>query len=190
MRGCPVSLPVTPRDDAPGLMVGRKGGEMPDTEARQVQRAALATAIARFAEAVERQPDELFLQAVDDRTPRDIVAHLIGWNRAAVTASGELRRGQLPACLTDPGPNFSRINALTMAEYASRDKAELLDQLRASAADYDAMLRDLPADEWADNHGIVLGDWPVSNGNLVAALLHDFTHHRGEIECWPAPFAG
>ncbi len=171
-------------------MVRKKGSGMSDTETRQAQRAALATAIVTFAEAVERQPAELFLSAVDGRTPRDIVAHLIGWNRAAVTASAELRRGQLPACLTDPGPNFSRINALAMAEYPSRDKAELLDQLRASAADYDMMLRDLPAAEWDDSHGIVLGDWPVSNGNLAAALIHDFTHHRGEMECWPAPCAG
>jgi hypothetical protein len=163
---------------------------MADAETIHEQRAALAKAIATFAEAVERQPAELFLRAVDGRTPRDIVAHLIGWNRAAVAASAELRRGQLPACLTDPGLNFSRINALTMAEYPSRDRAELLDQLRASASDYDTMLRDLPANEWGDNHGIVLGDWPVSNGNLAAALIHDFTHHRDEIESWPEPFAG
>jgi len=120
---------------------------MSDMEMRQAQRDALATAIVRFAEAVERQPAELFLQAVDGRTPRDIVAHLIGWNRAAVTASAELRRGQLPTCLTAPGPSFSRINGLALAEYASRDKAELLAQLRASAADYAAMLRDLPTNE-------------------------------------------
>lgn len=179
-----------PRDGAPGKTMSRKGNGMADMETRAAQHAALMTAIAQFAEAVERQPDELFLLAVDGRTPRDIVAHLIGWNRAAVTASGEIRRGQLPTCLTDTGPNFSRINALTMAEYPSRDKAELLAQLRNSAADYDTMLRELPAAEWADNHGIILGDWPVSNGNLVDALIHDFTHHRGEIDAWPAPFAG
>ncbi len=103
---------------------------MADAETIHEQRAALAKAIATFAEAVERQLDELFFQAVDGRTPR-----------------GELRRGQLPACLTDPGPNFSLINALALAEYASRDKAELLHQLRGSASDYDAMLRDLPAAE-------------------------------------------
>ena len=120
---------------------------MPDTDVSQEQRAALARAIAQFTEAVERQSEGVFLQAVDGRAPRDIVAHLIGWNRGAVAASAELRRGELPACLTDPGPNFNRINALSMAEYDSRDKAELLDQLRASAADYDAMLRDLPAAE-------------------------------------------
>ena len=65
---------------------------MVDAETIHEQRAALAKAIATFAEAVERQLDELFFQAVDGRTPRDIVAHLIGWNCAAVTASGELRR--------------------------------------------------------------------------------------------------
>lgn len=158
---------------------------MSDIPRQEGQRAALAASIVGFVAAVERQPGELFLRAVDGRTPRDIVAHLIGWNQGAVAASAELRRGALPACLTDPGPNFSRINGLSMAEYGSRDKAELLNQLRNSAADYDAMLRDLPAAEWEESHDLTLGNWPVSNANLAAALIHDFDHHRGEIEAWP-----
>jgi hypothetical protein len=151
------------------------------------RRQELAASIARFAEAVEQQPDELFLHPVDGRTPRDIVAHLIGWNRNAVAASADIRRGQLPACLADPGPDFSKTNADSMTRYNGRDKGELLAELRASAAEYDAMLRALPEEEWDDNHGVVRGRWPVSNGNLVAALVHDFDTHREEIVSWPNP---
>lgn len=92
---------------------------------QEARRAELAAAIGLFVEVVGRQLDELFLRVIDGRTPRDIVAHLIGWNWGAVAASEELRRGVSPACLTNPGPNFSRVNALSMATYPLGDKAEL-----------------------------------------------------------------
>lgn len=149
------------------------------------RRAALAASIARFVEAVEEQPDRLFLQAVDGRTPRDIVAHLIGWNRNAIEVDAALRRGELHPSLGDPGPNFSKTNALSMARYDSRDKGQLLGQLRDSAADYDAMLRALPEVEWDDNHGVFAGRWAVTNGSLAGALVRDFDEHREEIEHWP-----
>jgi hypothetical protein len=159
---------------------------MTAVQGTEALRAELAAAIARFIEAVERQPDAAFLQARDGRTPRDIVAHLIGWNWGAVAMRDELRRGESPACLTDPGPNFSRVNGLSMAKYPSRNKAELLGQLRESAAAYDAMLGELPDAEWHAERGFALGDWPITNANLAAALVHDFSEHRAEIEGWTA----
>lgn len=92
---------------------------------QEEQRAALAASIADFIAAVEQQPNELFLRAVEGRTPRDIVAHLIDRDRGAVATSAELRRGELPACLTDPGPNFGRI---------ARSAARFRRQLRRDAA--------------------------------------------------------
>ncbi len=45
----------------------------------QERRARLREAVARFAESVERLPEEMFLREMDGRSPRDIVAHLIAW---------------------------------------------------------------------------------------------------------------
>lgn len=151
------------------------------------RRSELQAGIERFIGIVEGLPLERFLHAVDGRTPRDIVAHLIGWNYHAIEASDSIRRGAVPPSLVDPGPNFSRVNGISMARFATRDRAALLGQLRESAAAYDAMLAALPAAEWDDNHGVVLGDWAVTNDSFVGVMLHEFAHHGEEIAAWPAP---
>jgi hypothetical protein len=154
------------------------------SEPQETRRAALATAIERFIAMLEAQPPALFLHARAGRTPRDIVAHLIGWNRSAVAARPVLAHGELPECLVEPGPDFVNTNARAMATYDSRDKAILLAQLRDSAAAWDAMLRALPAVEWDETNGVRLGQWPVSNGALVEALTEDYEHHREELSQW------
>lgn len=154
---------------------------------RAERRAALQEGIARFIAIVEGLPGERFLHEVAGRTPRDIVAHLIGWNYYAIEASESIRRGEVPPSLVDPGPNFSRVNGISMARFASRERAALLGQLRESAVAYDAMLAALPEAEWEDNHGVVLGNWAVTNDSFVGVMLHEFETHGAEIAAWPAP---
>lgn len=158
--------------------------------ANDERRAALARGIADFIAAVEAQPDDLFVRAIDGRTPRDIVAHLIGWNWHALETDAAVRRGELPGWTLDPGPDFVNVNAESLRRYASRNKAELLGQLRASAADYDRMLGDLAPAEWDDNHDVTWRGRAVSTGWLAEALIHDYSHHRQEIEGWAAQEAG
>lgn len=148
------------------------------------RRARLREAVARFAESVERLPEEAFLREVDGRSPRDIVAHLIGWNRYTVQAHEELGRGDLPACLADPGEDFAKVNALSMERYSSRDRAELLGELRASAEELDRLLASLPPEELDDNHGVTWHGRPVTVAWLASAVRHDFEEHRREIENW------
>lgn len=151
------------------------------------RRAALRESLDRFVGVVEGLPDERFLHVDGGRTPRDITAHLIGWNYYAIEASEFIGRGEVPPSLVDPGPDFSRVNGESMARFPSRDKGELLGQLRESGVAYDAMLRDLPAAEWGDNHGVVRGKWQVTNDSFVEIMIGEFDHHRQEIESWPAP---
>src|SRR2546429_1162047 len=149
------------------------------------RRARLMEAIERFVQAVESLPDEPFLREVDGRSPRDVVAHLIGWNRYTIEGEEELKRGELPSYLVDPGEDFSKANAESMRRYASRDKGELLGQLRASTQELDRFLRALSPAEWDDNHGVTWRGRPVTTGWLVRALVHDYNEHRREIENWP-----
>jgi hypothetical protein len=151
------------------------------------RRAALQESLGRFVRAVEGLPEEQFLHTVGDRTPRDIAAHLIGWIYHAIDASDYIRRGELPPSLVDPGPDFSRVNGESIARFPSRDKGTLLGQLREAGIAHDRMLRDLPAAEWGDNHGVVRGNWAVTNDSFVGIMIHEFDHHRQEIETWPAP---
>lgn len=106
--------------------------------------AALRTSVERFADVVAGLPEPLFLRDVGGRTPRDIVAHLIGWNWNTIEGDEQHRRGEVPAYLVDPGEDFSTVNAAAMRRYASRDRDELLGQLRDSLAALEAYLGALP----------------------------------------------
>ncbi len=150
------------------------------------RRARLREAVARFVESIEGLPEEAFLREVDGRSPRDIVAHLIGWNRYTVEAHDELQRGELPACLADTGEDFATVNARSMERYASRDRRELLAELHASAEELDHLLASLPPEEHDDNHGVTWRGRPVTIGWLADAVRHDFDEHRQEIENWDA----
>ena len=151
------------------------------------RRARLREAVARFVESVERLPEEAFLREEDGRSPRDIVAHLIGWNRYTVEAHDELRRGELPACLADTSEDFATVNARSMQRYASRDRRELLAELRASAEELDHLLASLPPEEQDNNHGVTWRGRPVTVGWLADAVRRDFDEHRQEIENWAGP---
>ena len=148
------------------------------------RRARLREAVGRFVESVEGLPEEAFLREVDGRSPRDIVAHLIGWNRYTVEAHDELQRGELPACLADTGEDFATVNARSMERYASRDRRELLNELRASAEELDRLLASLPPEEHDDNHGVTWRGRAVTVGWLADAVSGDFDEHREEIENW------
>jgi hypothetical protein len=148
------------------------------------RRARLREAIGRFVESVEELPEEAFLREVDGRSPRDIVAHLIGWNRYTIQAHEELRRGELPVCLADPGEDFAKVNALSIERYSSRDRDDLLAELRASAEELDRLLAALPPEELDDNYGVTWRGRPVTVAWLASAVRHDFEEHRREIEAW------
>ena len=73
----------------------------------------------------EGRDEHLFLSKVTSWTPRDIVAHLIGWNRYIVRGAREILRGRLPFYDVDPGPNYSKVNAALAREWADTDREAL-----------------------------------------------------------------
>ena len=154
------------------------------------RRARLTEAVERFARSVEALPEDAFLREVDGRSPRDIVAHLIGWNRYTVQTHDELKRGELPSCLADTGEDFGKVNARSMERYASRDRGELLAELRASREELDRLLASLSPEEQADSHGVTWRGRPVTVGWLADAVIHDFDEHREELAGWYGPAVG
>ncbi len=158
---------------------------MADSADGAERRRKLREAFEGFVGSVEALPEGSFLRVVDGRSPRDVVAHLIGWNSAAVAGYEQQRRGETPSYLVDPGPDWSHFNAESLRRYPSRDRAELLAELRRSFAEYDAFLRALPPAEWDASHGATFRDRPVTPRRLAGGLTHDYTEHREELEHWP-----
>jgi hypothetical protein len=133
------------------------------------------------------EPDR-FLEKLDGWSSRDIVAHLIGWNRYVLRGSRQIRKGELPFYDIDSGANYNRINAALVREYSSTDPRELLDELQASARELEDFLRSLDRDEWSHDYGVRNEGSIVTIENTVDELIEDYDHHRRQIQEWASRF--
>jgi hypothetical protein len=153
-------------------------------EEREILLEKLEKAVRDFARAVVDLPEPLFLKRIDGWTPRDVVAHLIGWNRLTVTGCEEVLRGEPPAYLDDVDEGFSHVNAAFVREHDATDRDRLLGQLRASAAETAAYARSLPRASWEAS--VRFRRWTISVGDCVDGLRQDYVTHRERIEAWAA----
>lgn len=145
-----------------------------------------------FAASVMALDDGLFLSKVDGWTPRDIVAHLTGWNRHIVIGAQQILRGELPFYDVDPGPNYSKVNAAIVSEYDETDRSALLDQLAQTAGELKAFLRVMDPEDWDRDFGVrhKADDLTVDSmdadvvtvKNTVDELIADYDHHRKHLE--------
>jgi hypothetical protein len=145
-----------------------------------------------FAASVAALDEGLFLRKVNGWTPRDIVAHLIGWNRYIILGAKQILRGELPFYDVDPGPNYSKINAALVRECGDTDRSVLLERLAESAGELKAFLRAMAPEEWARDCGVQhagedltvesTADNLVTVKSTVDDLVADYDHHRAQLE--------
>ena len=152
------------------------------TAAHAIER--MQVGVAEFTRCIESLPSNQFLAPLGNWTPRDIVAHLIGWNRYVVRGSRQLQRGELPFYDVDPGENFSKVNAALVKEYPSVDSGELLSQLRASAEELREFLAELDESDWDRDFGVRHNEEVLTIGGSVDELIRDYPHHQEQIEAW------
>ena len=139
-----------------------------------------------FIRCITAMPEELFLTKMNGWAPRDVTAHFIGWNRASIRGSRELMQGQVPYLLDDPGPDFSKANAILVREISSTDRDELVTMLRTSSRQLaDFMLTLDPAD-WEKEWGVTLDGEARTLQNSLGPLVQDYADHRRQIEDWLA----
>jgi len=135
-----------------------------------------------FVKCINSLAEEALLTKLNGWTPRDIIAHLIGWNRAVIKGSQQIMTGKLPFYDLDPGKNFSKTNAAFVREYSSIDKNELLRQLQLSSTELTDFLRTLKSEEWSQDYGVVHKEQTVTVQNTVDELIEDYPHHQKQIE--------
>src|SRR5262249_12277281 len=72
----------------------------------------------RLAEAIEQLPDERLLEpAMDNRTGKDLLAHMAWWHDPSVVVIDGLRAGRRPYDETDPENAPDAINERTRREH-------------------------------------------------------------------------
>ena len=146
---------------------------------------SLIPAYQDFVELILSLSDELFLSSMNGWSPRDVVAHLIGWNGLMIEASSSILAGKLPTYYEDAPNDYSNINAGFTAKHSSRSKPELLAQLKSSMESFEAFLDALPAGELASDNGVrhYSGD-PATVSRIIESLAGDYRYHTRQVREW------
>lgn len=148
--------------------------------------AAFETNVHDFVRCIDELPDELWLRPIVNWTPRDVVAHLIGWNVAVREGCELLRAGKAPPYLDDRANDFKHVNAASVQRYAARDRRALVAELESSHRNLARYLAGLDPAAWDADTGVRLRDRPVTIRGNVRGLARDYNNHRARIEQWQA----
>jgi hypothetical protein len=158
---------------------------MSDSQAKAEQLAALRSNIGIFVACVDAIPGDAFARMVTQWSPRDVVAHLIGWNVYTLDGCRDVQQGRVPFYLSDETEDFKNVNATSTEKYASRDKIVLLSQLSATADELLRFLDELEPAAWNRDYGVAgLSGRPSLISQHVEALAVDYLGHAQEITSW------
>jgi hypothetical protein len=144
----------------------------------------LNSAVQEFSRCIDSLPESVFLKKMNDWAPRDVIAHLIGWNLYTIKGCQQLKRGELPFYFNDPGDDFRKVNALLVGKYNSKDKKKLLAQLEASAKKLTSYIATIEPSDWEGDFGVTFWRKTITIKNSVDALITDFISHKRQIKKW------
>ena len=150
----------------------------------ETQIAKFDQSIEDFVHCVASLSEELFLKRHNHWSPRDVVAHLIGWNRYIIEGSNQIRRGELPFYDIDPGEDYSKVNAVLVLQYSSTDRQEMLDELQVSYQELKQFIQSLDPSEWSRDYGVRLEGDVITIQNTVDELIEDYDIHKERIRDW------
>ncbi len=153
---------------------------------RVEQLSDLEVAYQAFANTIQGLSRETLLRSLGDWTPRDIVAHFIGWNRITLVGCAELRERVEPFYFYDGTNDYRVVNAGFFRRYPSRDPRELLAEMAATMQALVSYLTIVPDAEWDADTGIVhYRSGPATPARCVDSLIRDYRKHRDEILAVP-----
>ncbi len=149
---------------------------------REEQLEQFDKAYGKFVHVVDSLSAETFLRSLGDWTPRDIVAHLIGWNRNIRVGCGQIRNGLTPFYHQDAPNDYRNINAEFITHYNSTDRGALLAELRSSRDELVEYVRGLHEQDWAQDFGPRhYRGGPATVERCIESIMGDYIHHTEEI---------
>jgi len=147
--------------------------------------AQLGHAIEEFKKCINSLSESLFLKQMEDEwSPRDVLAHLIGWNRYTIDGCKQIIKGQTPFYFADAENDYANVNAESVQRYSSEDKDVLLDELGTSFWELRTHLLSVDLAHWETDFGIRDRGVVITVANTVEGLIRDYDEHRRQIEKW------
>jgi len=151
----------------------------------------IETQITRFDQSIEdfvhcvaSLNEELYLKRFNHWSPRDVVAHLIGWNRYIIEGGNQIRRGELPFYDIDPGEDYCKVNDVLILEYSSTDRQKMLDELQVSAQELKRFIQSLDPSDWSRDYGVRHKGAVITIQNTIDELIEDYDIHTERIKEW------
>ena len=130
-------------------------------------------------------PDKQFITPMNGWSPRDVVAHLVGWNLHMIAASNAILAGETPSYYADAVNDYKNINAGFVAQYASLSKSEMLSLLESSLDEFEQYVLSIPPAELQDSHGVQhYSGRPSTVAGIIASLAEDYQHHLDQVSAW------
>ena len=146
------------------------------------QLADLELAYAEFMQTAKGLSPEDLMRPLGDWTPRDILAHFVGWNRITLIGCAELCEGVEPFYFHDGTNDYRKVNAPFFSRYNSSDLNILLTQVNETMDALMSYLRTVNENEWELDTGIVhYRGGPATVARCVDSLIRDYRKHREEI---------
>jgi len=125
---------------------------------------------------------EQFLSPIGGWTARDIVAHLIGWNRNIRMGSEQILNGITPFYHVDAPNDYRGLNAEFMALHDSTDREILLRELAEGRNTLKAFLEGVDEQDWARDFGPQhYRGGPATVGRCLESITGDYLEHAREI---------
>ena len=149
---------------------------------KEVQLADLKAAYDAFVHTARDLSPEHFLASLGDWTPRDILAHFIGWNRITLVGCRELQEGKQPFYFYDGTNDYRKVNAGIFSQYPSKDREALLREMATSMDMLVSYLKAVAEQEWDRDTGVEhYRGGAATVARCVDSLIRDYRKHREEI---------
>ena len=149
---------------------------------RKEQLADLELAYEAFIQTAKDLSPEELMKSLGDWTPRDILAHFIGWNRITLVGCAEICEGIEPFYFYDGTNNYRKVNAPFFERFNSTDRDILLDQVKTTKNALVSYLWTIEENEWElDTQVVHYRGGPATVARCVDSLIRDYRKHREEI---------
>jgi hypothetical protein len=116
--------------------------------------AALDGAFQSWVTCIDELPADRFLSSMEEGSPRDRIARLIGWNQLSVIGAKDIMAGRSPAYHRDFANAYAQVNRDLVARERSTDRAALLEKLTTSHAATVQFFQGVPGDAWNTDFGV------------------------------------
>lgn len=126
----------------------------------------------------EKQRDQVFLGIW---SIKDLLAHLIGWDRTNRDAVKSVLEGQLPVFYNHHDRDWQTYNAMLVREYKRDSFKELLTLLKQSQEQLLEFLNTIPPETFNKDFGVRFRGYKVTIQRLLEAETEDEQTHLQQI---------